>query len=154
MREPLIEARQVEKYYGQSGRNRIQVIAPMDLCVYPGEILALLGPSGSGKSTLLRMLTGLAGTSGGQVLWHNKPLNGPCENVSIVFQSFALFPWLTVLENVEAPLKARGVEAICLLYTSGRERVQVESEFRRHRADVARRLHYPQPLPGQDQGSV
>jgi NitT/TauT family transport system ATP-binding protein len=46
------------------------------------------------------------------VLWHNKPLHGPCENVSIVFQSFALFPWLTVLENVEAPLKARGIDAV------------------------------------------
>src|ERR1035437_10172378 len=82
------------------------------MSVYPGEIVALLGPSGSGKSTLLRMLTGLATPTGGEVLWHNKALHGPCENVSIVFQSFALFPWLTVLENVEAPLKARGIDAV------------------------------------------
>jgi NitT/TauT family transport system ATP-binding protein len=109
--EPLIEARKVEKFYGQPGANRIQVIAPLDLCVYPGEILALLGPSGSGKSTLLRILTGLAQASAGEVLWHGQPVNGPVHNVSIVFQSFALFPWLTVLENVEAPLKACGVEA-------------------------------------------
>ncbi|MGD0620403.1 MAG: nitrate/sulfonate/bicarbonate ABC transporter ATP-binding protein, partial [Bryobacteraceae bacterium] len=108
--EPLIEARKVEKFYGQPGANRIQVIAPLDLCVYPGEILALLGPSGSGKSTLLRILTGLAQASAGEVLWHGQPVNGPVKNVSIVFQSFALFPWLTVLENVEAPLKACGVE--------------------------------------------
>src|SRR5580698_10054999 len=109
--EPLIEARQVEKFYDQPSDNRIQVIAPLDLAVYPGEILTLLGPSGSGKSTLLRILTGLSQASGGQVLWHGSPVNGPCENVSIVFQSFALFPWLTVLENVEAPLKARGIAA-------------------------------------------
>jgi NitT/TauT family transport system ATP-binding protein len=108
--EPLIEARKVEKFYGQPGANRIQVIAPLDLCVYPGEILALLGPSGSGKSTLLRILTGLAQASAGEVLWHGQPVSGPVKNVSIVFQSFALFPWLTVLENVEAPLKACGVE--------------------------------------------
>jgi NitT/TauT family transport system ATP-binding protein len=107
--EPLIEARQVEKFYDQPSDNRIQVIAPLNLAVYPGEILTLLGPSGSGKSTLLRILTGLSQASAGQVLWHGSPVNGPCENVSIVFQSFALFPWLTVLENVEAPLKARGV---------------------------------------------
>jgi NitT/TauT family transport system ATP-binding protein len=107
--EPLIEARQVEKFYDQPSDNRIQVIAPLDLAIYPGEILTLLGPSGSGKSTLLRILTGLSPASSGQVLWHGRPVNGPCENVSIVFQSFALFPWLTVLENVEAPLKARGV---------------------------------------------
>ncbi|MGA2601246.1 MAG: nitrate/sulfonate/bicarbonate ABC transporter ATP-binding protein [Bryobacteraceae bacterium] len=112
MPEPLIEARQLEKFYGEPGEHRIQVIAPLDLSVYPGEILALLGPSGSGKSTLLRMLTGLAKPSAGQVLWHNKPVTGTGgANVSIVFQSFALFPWLTVLENVEAPLKARGVPA-------------------------------------------
>ncbi len=104
----IIEAKQVEKIYGQPGESRIQVIAPTDLAVYPGEILALLGPSGSGKSTLLRMLTGLSKPSAGQVLWHGKPLAGPCPNVSIVFQSFALFPWLTVLDNVQAPLKAIG----------------------------------------------
>jgi NitT/TauT family transport system ATP-binding protein len=109
--EPLIEAHQVEKYYDQPSDNRIQVIAPLDLAIYPGEILTLLGPSGSGKSTLLRILTGLSQASAGQVLWHGSPINGPCENVSIVFQSFALFPWLTVLENVEAPLKARGIPA-------------------------------------------
>jgi NitT/TauT family transport system ATP-binding protein len=117
MPDPLIEARQVEKYYAQeggtqaSGEARIQVIAPTDLAIYPDEILAVLGPSGSGKSTLLRMLTGLSAPSAGQVLWHGQPVTGPCENVSIVFQSFALFPWLTVFENVEAPLKARGVPA-------------------------------------------
>ncbi len=111
MAEPLIEAHQVEKYYSQDGGVRIPVIAPTDLAVYPDEILAVLGPSGSGKSTLLRMLTGLSAPSAGEVLWHGKPVTGPCENVSIVFQSFALFPWLTVLQNVEAPLKARGVPA-------------------------------------------
>src|SRR5580704_8472961 len=82
--EPLIEARQVEKFYDQPSDNRIQVIAPLDLAVYPNEILTLLGPSGSGKSTLLRILTGLSTASAGHVLWHGAPVNGPCENVSIV----------------------------------------------------------------------
>ncbi len=58
------------------------------------------------------MLTGLSKPSSGQVLWHGKPMDGQIPNVSIVFQSFALFPWLTVLENVEAPLVARGMGAI------------------------------------------
>ena len=107
----IIEARKVEKSYGSEGAGMIQVIAPMDLAIYPGEILAVLGPSGSGKSTLLRILTGLARPSGGEVIHHGHEVGGPCENVSIVFQSFALFPWLTVLENVAAPLKARGVPA-------------------------------------------
>ena len=107
----IIEARKVEKSYGSEGDGFIQVIAPMDLAVYPGEILAVLGPSGSGKSTLLRMLTGLARPTGGEVIHHGHAVGGPCENVSIVFQSFALFPWLTVLDNVAAPLKARGVPA-------------------------------------------
>ncbi len=87
------------------------MIAPTDLAIYPDEILAVLGPSGSGKSTLLRMMTGLSTPSAGKVWWHGQPASGPCESVSIVFQSFALFPWLTVLENVEAPLRARNMTA-------------------------------------------
>jgi len=107
--EPIIRAEKIEKYYAQPSQNRIQVISATDLAIVPGEILALLGPSGSGKSTMLRMLTGLSTPTAGQVYWHEKPIAGAEINVSIVFQSFALFPWLTVLENVEAPLQARGV---------------------------------------------
>jgi NitT/TauT family transport system ATP-binding protein len=110
MTEAIIRAERVEKYYAQPSENRIQVISPTDLSIVPGEIVALLGPSGSGKSTLLRMLTGLSSPSAGQVYWHGQPIDTADVNVSIVFQSFALFPWLTVLENVEAPLTARGVE--------------------------------------------
>ena len=113
--EPIIEAKQVQKFFEQPDGNRIEVIAPTDLTLEPDTIIALLGPSGSGKSTLLRMLSGLSTPSSGQVLWHGKPLAEAHPNVAIVFQSFALFPWLTVLENVEAPLVARGM-------TTGRPR--------------------------------
>ncbi len=106
---PIVEGRALEKFYSQPDGHRIEVIAPTDLAIYPDQIVALLGPSGSGKSTLLRILTGLAPPSAGEVLWHGRPLDGQAPGVAIVFQSFALFPWLTVLENVEAPLKARGV---------------------------------------------
>jgi NitT/TauT family transport system ATP-binding protein len=109
---PIIEARQLEKSYPQPDGSRIQVISATDLAVYPGQIIALLGASGCGKSTLLRMLTGLSPCSSGSVYWHGHPVGDEAPNVSIVFQSFALFPWLTVLENVEAPLEARGMPAI------------------------------------------
>ncbi|HEY2861197.1 MAG TPA: nitrate/sulfonate/bicarbonate ABC transporter ATP-binding protein [Terracidiphilus sp.] len=108
--DAIIRAERIEKYYSQPSENRIQVISATDLNIVPGEILALLGPSGSGKSTMLRMLSGLSRPSAGQVYWHDKPIGETEINVSIVFQSFALFPWMTVLENVEAPLQARGVE--------------------------------------------
>ena len=108
--EAIIRAEKIEKYYAQPSQNRIQVISPTDLRIVPGEIVALLGPSGSGKSTMLRMLSGLSRPSAGQVYWHERPIAEAEINVSIVFQSFALFPWLTVLENVEAPLQARGVD--------------------------------------------
>jgi NitT/TauT family transport system ATP-binding protein len=106
---PIIEARNLEKSYPQPDGSLIQVIAPTDLAIYPGQIIALLGASGCGKSTLLRMLTGLSPATGGTVYWHGQPVDGNFPNVSIVFQSFALFPWLTVIENVEAPLEARGI---------------------------------------------
>ena len=108
--EIIIEGRQIEKCYAQPDGREIQIIAPMDLSVESGAICALLGPSGSGKSTLLRILSGLTLPSSGTVLVHGQPLNGRTPNIGMVFQSFALFPWLTVLENVEAPLAARGLE--------------------------------------------
>jgi len=110
--EPIIAASNLEKFYPQPDGSRIQVIAPTSIAIYPGQIIALLGPSGCGKSTMLRMLTGLSPTSAGTVFWHGQPVRDESPNVSIVFQSFALFPWLTVLENVEAPLEARGVAVV------------------------------------------
>jgi NitT/TauT family transport system ATP-binding protein len=111
--EPILEGRGLEKFYAQPDGGRIEVVSPIDIKIMPGKILALLGPSGCGKSTLLRMLTGLSRPSAGEVLWHGRTLanetGGGLPNVGIVFQSFALFPWLTVIENVEAPLEARGV---------------------------------------------
>jgi len=108
--EPIIEARRIEKSFERPDGGQMLVISATDLAVESGEIIALLGPSGSGKSTLLRILSGLTTPSGGEVLWHGKPLAESLPNVAIVFQSFALFPWLTVLENVEVPLLARGLE--------------------------------------------
>lgn len=112
MADAIIEAVEVEKSYPQPDGTRIQVVGTTNLVIEAGKIITLLGPSGCGKSTLLRMLTGLSQPSAGTLLWHGKPLAGQVPNVAIVFQSFALFPWLTVLENVEAPLEARGVAAV------------------------------------------
>jgi NitT/TauT family transport system ATP-binding protein len=109
VRETIIDARQLEKAFEQPDGNEIQVIAPLDLAIESNTICALLGPSGSGKSTLLRILSGLTRPTRGTVHWRGRPIEDN-RNVGIVFQSFALFPWLTVLENVEVPLTARGFE--------------------------------------------
>ncbi|HYL45736.1 MAG TPA: AAA-associated domain-containing protein [Candidatus Limnocylindrales bacterium] len=106
---PIIEAHAITKRYTQPDGHDIVITAPMDLSLEAGTIIALLGPSGSGKSTTLRMISGLVAPSSGEVFWHGTPISQCRPNVSIVFQSFALFPWLTVLENVEAPLLARGL---------------------------------------------
>ena len=112
MSEPIIEARAIEKSYPQADGTRVQVVGLTDFSIEAGKIIAILGASGCGKSTLLRMLSGLSQPTSGALFWHGKPLNGQLPNVAIVFQSFALFPWLTVLENVEAALEARGVAAV------------------------------------------
>src|SRR5258707_6143122 len=109
---PIIEVRQIEKFYAQPDGSRVQVIAPTDLAIYPGQILALLGPSGCGKSTLLRMMTGLSPASAGSVLWHGQPGRGESPHASIVFQSLALFASLTVLVNLDAALAVRGIPPI------------------------------------------
>ena len=82
------------------------MLREIDLTVGEGEILGLLGRSGSGKSTLLRIAGGLVPPSSGRVLYRGAPLAGPAEGIAVVFQTFALYPWLTVLENVELGLDA------------------------------------------------
>jgi len=93
------------------------VLDKVSLTIREGEIVGLLGRSGSGKSTLLRILAGLSKPTSGHVEWRGKPLDGPPEGVAMVFQSFALFPWLTVLENVGI-----GLEAMDLPLPVGRKR--------------------------------
>lgn len=91
------------------GKGEFTVLQDVDVTVSRGEVVALLGRSGSGKSTLLRIMAGLIPSSSGTITSSGKPLNGPNPDVGMVFQSFALLPWLTVLENVELGLEARGV---------------------------------------------
>jgi NitT/TauT family transport system ATP-binding protein len=91
------------------GSGEVLVLADVDLSLQGGEIVGLLGRSGSGKSTLLRIIAGLIRPSSGDVIYCGEPVKGPAGGIAMVFQTFALFPWLTVLQNVEAGLEALGV---------------------------------------------
>jgi len=107
----LVQARGVSKWFGGSGDTPpVIVLDGVDLAIREGEFVALLGPSGSGKTTFLRILAGVSEPSKGEVLYHGEPLRGVNPGVSVVFQSFALFPWMSVLENVELGLKASGMD--------------------------------------------
>ncbi len=106
----LITVEQVSKRFPlPDGKGEFTVLNGVSLTVKSGEVVALLGRSGSGKSTLLRIMAGLIPPSEGKVFSNGKPLRGANNDVAMVFQSFALLPWLTVQENVELGLEARGV---------------------------------------------
>jgi NitT/TauT family transport system ATP-binding protein len=106
---PLLEVRRCRQAYHKEASTELVVLDDVNLVLREGEMVALLGRSGSGKSTLLRIVAGLLQPSAGEVLWHGTPIEGPPAGVAMVFQSFALFPWLTVQENVELGLEARGL---------------------------------------------
>src|SRR5215471_17095289 len=105
----LLAAEQVVKTFPLPAGGVQTVLEDVTLSVEQGEVVALLGRSGSGKSTLLRILAGLIQPSRGRVIVKGVPLAGPNASVAMVFQSFALLPWLTVQENAELGLYARGV---------------------------------------------
>jgi NitT/TauT family transport system ATP-binding protein len=109
MLEPvtLLELQNVYKTYG--AEKKVVALQDINLRIRTGEFVSLLGPSGCGKSTLLRIITGLNSASSGKVLYSGQPLTGINPHATIVFQTFALYPWLTVQENVELALKARSV---------------------------------------------
>jgi len=122
---PIAAASSVTKVYrDEEGRERV-ILKDVNLSVRKGEVVAILGPSGCGKSTLLRILIGLIPPSSGTVTQHGRPLSGIHPGAAVVFQNFALFPWLTVEENVRVGLNGRPLPAdeIDRLVTSAIERV-------------------------------
>ena len=109
MAQAIIELKGVGKSFKSADGPLRSVLEGVDFRLAEGEIVSLLGQSGSGKSTLLRIMAGLINADAGEVRYREQPLYGPARGVSMVFQSFALFPWLTVQGNVELGLEARGV---------------------------------------------
>jgi len=106
---PLLEVQGVCKSFRKPDGDQLVVLEKVNMTLRPGEIVGLLGRSGSGKSTLLRQIAGLDEPSGGVVNYLGHPVSGPASGIAMVFQGFALFPWLTVLENVQLGLEAQGV---------------------------------------------
>ncbi len=107
---PLISVRSLSKSFAGPGGRPLPVLDDINLDVAEGEFVALLGRSGSGKSTLLRCIAGLMAPTAGEVQFRGRRLTGTNRETSMVFQSFALMPWLTVQQNVELGLEARGVQ--------------------------------------------
>ena len=107
--EVLIELSGVSKSFAAPGKARMAVLNEVNLQLRQGEIVAMVGRSGCGKSTLLRIICGLIPATHGRVLYRGKSVKKPVPGISMVFQSFALFPWLTVLGNVELGLEAQGL---------------------------------------------
>ena len=105
----LVEVRHVRQAYHKESNPDLIVLDDVDMTIGNNEIVGLLGRSGCGKSTLLRIIAGLLAPTSGTVTWRGATLQGPADGVAMVFQSFALFPWLTVQENVELGLEAKGV---------------------------------------------
>ena len=105
----VAEARGISKSFASDG-HELLVLRDVSLAIQAGEVVAVLGPSGCGKSTLLRILVGLIPPSAGAVLCHGEPLRGIHPGAAIVFQNFALYPWLTVAENVRVGVHGKGVE--------------------------------------------
>lgn len=106
----LIQITDVSKSFVNAEHQELLVLDKINFSLQEGEIVALLGKSGSGKSTLLRLMAGLLKPSSGSLFYRNQPINSPVQGIAMVFQSFALLPWLTVLENVELGLEAMGIE--------------------------------------------
>lgn len=108
---PILEVRDIKKSFQKSSQADVVVLDEASLALYPGEIVCLLGTSGSGKSTFLRIIAGLIGPTKGFRYYDQEPVIGPVPKLSMVFQHFALLPWLSVLENVELGLDSQNISS-------------------------------------------
>jgi NitT/TauT family transport system ATP-binding protein len=109
MSDALLQIQSVRQAFPKPDGEALLVLDDINLTLADGEIVGLLGRSGSGKSTLLRLISGLARPTAGSVMYQGHSVTGPAPGIAMVFQSFALFPWLTVLENVQLGLEALGL---------------------------------------------
>jgi NitT/TauT family transport system ATP-binding protein len=107
----LVDIKSVSRLFPKGSGEDLVVLEKVDLTIRANEIVGLLGRSGSGKSTLLRIIAGLVPPSSGEATCRGEIISGPPDGVAMVFQSFALFPWLTVLQNVELGLEALGIDS-------------------------------------------
>src|SRR5215468_5809755 len=110
MAEALLKVLDVRQAFAKPDSSELLVLDDVDLELAEGEIVGLIGRSGSGKSTLLRLIAGLARPTGGTITYLGHAIVGPAPGIAMVFQNFALFPWLTVLENVQLGLEALGLD--------------------------------------------
>lgn len=103
----VLEVRNLSKVF--PGERSIVALDDVSFEVGKDEFLCIVGPSGCGKSTLLRMIVGIENANGGEILFHEKPISGPNEKITMIFQHFGLLPWKTALENVRLPLEIHGI---------------------------------------------
>lgn len=104
-----VEINQVSRTFLSPNKQSVQALLPVDFTIFENDFVTILGPSGCGKSTLLRIVAGLDYPSGGHVILDGNPIEGPGADRGMVFQSYTLFPWLTVEQNIQYGLKERGV---------------------------------------------
>ena len=107
--KPTVEVKNVSKAFQRHGAQPLLVLDNVNFSMHEGEVIAILGKSGSGKSTLLRIIAGLSEANEGEAVFEGQAIHEPVPGLTMVFQNFALLPWLTVLENTELGLEARGV---------------------------------------------
>ncbi|MBI4598415.1 MAG: ATP-binding cassette domain-containing protein [Candidatus Omnitrophica bacterium] len=108
--EDLLQLDGVEHSYQLPSGKTVTALSDIHLTLRSGELVALLGPSGCGKSTLIRIAAGLIRPTKGEALYRHQPMRGPHPNIALIFQQFALYPWLTVTQNIEQALIARGIQ--------------------------------------------
>jgi ABC-type nitrate/sulfonate/bicarbonate transport system ATPase subunit len=141
MTRPILSIEEVSRVFpGVRGAAPVRALDPVTLSVAENDFITILGPSGCGKSTLLRVVAGLDRPSGGRVLLQGRAVTGPGADRGMVFQSYTLFPWLTVAENIAYGLREKGLPA--------RERQAIVASYVDKVGLSGFEQHYPKQLSG------
>lgn len=118
---PLIQLRAASKVYQNGKIGTVKALNPISLNIYPGELVSVIGPSGCGKTTLLKLVAGFIQCTTGKILVNGQAVEGPSPNRTMIFQDHNLFPWKTLMQNVEFGLKAQGLKP--------KQRIEIAQEY-------------------------